>query len=77
MMRKCLGCDAVSLDKLFPVFLHKLGTTGLATQHHILDDFICTITAVRASDIANIIVFILCPIVIPSANFSKLYVDLI
>jgi hypothetical protein len=65
MMRKCLGCDAASLDKWFPVFLCKLGTAGLATQHHILDDLICSNSAVRASDFANNIVFILCPIVIP------------
>jgi hypothetical protein len=45
-MMKCLGCHAVSLDKWFPVFLHNLGTTGLATQHHILDDLICSSTAV-------------------------------
>ena len=77
MMWKCLGCDALSLDKWFPVFLRKLGTAGLATQHHILDDLICSNTAVRASDLANNIVLILCPIVTPSAAFSKLYVDLI
>jgi len=77
MTRKCQGCDAVSLDKWFPVFLRKLGTTDLATQHHILDDLICSNTAVRTSDLANNIVFILCPIIIPSAAFSKLYVDLI
>jgi hypothetical protein len=38
MMKKCLECNVMSLAKWFPVFLHKLGTSGLATQHHILDD---------------------------------------
>ena len=70
MMRKCLGCDVVSLDKWFPVFLHKLGTIGLATQHHILDNLICSSTAVRASELAVNIVFILCPIFYPISSLQ-------
>ena len=70
MMRKCLGCDAVSLDKWFAVFLNKLGAADLATQQHILGNLFCSNTAVRALDLAINTVFIQCPILYPTSSLQ-------